>query len=221
MKILRTVPHIYITFSLVFIISVCPSSFFGGISLKAQAQQRPNPSDISVKDQAQQGAVRWDDGKIISAGDTLMIRSSSHPELDGERVVSSSGTILLPYAGEIKIQGQTTRIAAQTISEILSKGFLRNAVISVEMAQSYQPVYILGQVKNGGIISWFPGLTLLKAMALANLDSPLRGIEVRIIRKNKILIASPWDAFTVDPLLDIPIYADDIIAVTSNDTIRP
>src|SRR5512133_78673 len=61
--------------------------------------------------------------------------------------VSSSGTIMLPYAGEIPVEGKTLNVVAAEIEQSL-KNYITNPEVTVKMVNNY--VSLLGEVTKPG-----------------------------------------------------------------------
>jgi protein involved in polysaccharide export with SLBB domain len=103
----------------------------------------------------------------LGAGDKLRITTFNEPNLTGEFVVSSSGAIALPLAGEIPAKGSTPSELEKTIQERLaSGGFVLKPRVSAEIIE-YRPYYILGEVTKPGQYNYLVGLTVSKAVATA------------------------------------------------------
>jgi hypothetical protein len=88
--------------------------------------------------------------------------------LNGEFTVGARGTVSLPLIGEVKAEGLTTEELGPLISETLQKtiGLRERPSTSVEIAR-YRPIYVTGDVGAPGEFPYRPGLTVLKALALA------------------------------------------------------
>ena len=106
--------------------------------------------------------------------------------LNGDFVISSSGTVLLPMIGEIVAAGRTTSELADAIAQqMVDQIKLRwPPKVGVEVFE-YRPFYIVGAVAKPGAYPYQPGLTVLRALSVAGGlprpqdDNPLRlGREV-------------------------------------------
>ncbi|MET3660361.1 polysaccharide biosynthesis/export family protein [Aquamicrobium ahrensii] len=95
-------------------------------------------------------------------------------------IVSSSGSLSLPLAGEVDAAGRTTAELASAISESLVRnmGLGRKPDTAVEVVQ-YRPFYILGQVTQSGEFAYRPGLNVMQALGIAG------GIRVREERMDR------------------------------------
>lgn len=88
--------------------------------------------------------------------------------VSGEYSVGQSGTISLPFVGELPASGRTTADIAKAIGDTLQNkfGLPDRPEASVELAQ-YRPFYISGDVQTAGQYPYAPGLTVLKALSIA------------------------------------------------------
>jgi exopolysaccharide production protein ExoF len=119
-----------------------------------------------------------DAGYRLGVMDKLRIRVAEWQPADGsvrnwdavggEYTVGPSGSLSLPFLGELVAAGKTTGEVADKIGEQLrSKFALRNLPsASVEVAQ-FRPVFLAGDVHNPGEYPFSPNLTVLKAVSLA------------------------------------------------------
>src|SRR6185436_10443464 len=71
---------------------------------------------------------------VIGEGDLLDIRIINQDKLGGKYRVSDSGTISMPFVGQVKIAGLTEMAATDSIRERLLK-FIRQPELSVSVAE--------------------------------------------------------------------------------------
>ena len=105
-------------------------------------------------------------GYRIAPGDTLRIAIFGHEDLSGEFEVDGSGRISLPLIRTIEAAGHTTVELAAAIRDSLMPDYLRDPKVSVEVI-GYQPVFVLGEVRQPGSYPFATGMTVVKAIALA------------------------------------------------------
>jgi len=103
---------------------------------------------------------------VLEVDDVIQVKVYGEDDLSGIYKIGSAGMISFPLIGEIKVKGQSTRDAAQLIKMKLLDGYLVNPRVSVE-AVSYQPFYILGEVRNPGSYRFTNSATVLKAVEIA------------------------------------------------------
>ena len=87
--------------------------------------------------------------------------------VSGDYTVGPSGSISIPFIGDMPAIGKTTDQIAEAIGLGLQKQFgLRDRPsASVEMSQ-FRPIYLSGEVQNPGEFPFAPNLTVLKAVSL-------------------------------------------------------
>jgi polysaccharide export outer membrane protein len=88
--------------------------------------------------------------------------------LNGQYVISPSGTIAIPLLGEFSVENETPSQVAGKISALLKRktGLAEPPVASVEVVR-YPMFYISGVVERAGELEYRPGLTVTQAIAMA------------------------------------------------------
>ncbi len=88
--------------------------------------------------------------------------------INGDYSVGVSGSLSLPFIGQLDVAGKTTGQVGEEIgAQLQSKFALRNLPsASVEVAQ-FRPVFLTGDVQNPGEYPYAPNVTVLKAVSLA------------------------------------------------------
>jgi polysaccharide export outer membrane protein len=102
----------------------------------------------------------------LGPGDKVRVTVFGDDQLSGEFQVDATGAIAMPLIGDVDAHGRTTNELAAAIAEKLSKDYLKNPKISVEVTD-YRPFYILGEVKNPGSYPYVNGMRVMNAVALA------------------------------------------------------
>jgi polysaccharide export outer membrane protein len=103
---------------------------------------------------------------VLGTGDKLHINVFGQHDLDGNYLVDGSGNIQFPLIGQVKAAGKTVPQLQNTLIAALSKGFLVNPSVSIEVT-SARPFYILGEVKAPGQYPYVMGMSVITAVALA------------------------------------------------------
>lgn len=120
----------------------------------------------------------------LSPGDLLQVRIWREPELSGEYLVGSDGTVTLPKIG-------VQRVAGVPLAELqdrlmaLYRVSLRNPSITIIPLRRVQ---VLGNVNRPGLFNVDPTLTLTGVLALAggaNANGNLR--RIRLVRGGQVL----------------------------------
>lgn len=102
----------------------------------------------------------------MGVADKVRVTVFGETLLSGDFQVGANGTIALPLIGEIRASGATTSELQVTIATTLSKGYINDPRVSVEII-TYRPYYILGEVKKPGEYPYTNNSTVLNAVATA------------------------------------------------------
>jgi polysaccharide export outer membrane protein len=102
----------------------------------------------------------------LGPGDKVRVTVFGDDQLSGEFQLDANGTIDMPLIGNVDAQGHTTKELSAAVSQKLSKDYLKDPKISVEVID-YRPFYILGEVKNPGSYPFVNGMRVMNAIALA------------------------------------------------------
>ncbi|MBB4231853.1 polysaccharide biosynthesis/export family protein [Rhizobium mongolense] len=88
--------------------------------------------------------------------------------VSGDYTIGPSGSLSLPFVGDLPASGKTTDAIAQEIGVALQKqfGLKDRPSASVELAQ-FRPVFLTGDVENPGEYPFAPNLTVVKAVSIA------------------------------------------------------
>ena len=104
---------------------------------------------------------------VLRAGDVIEVNVYGEDELLGDYTVSPVGTIIMPLAGAIDVQGLTPVQVGQNIrNALIDGGYLVDpqVIVSTDKTLNY---YIMGEVLKSGEYDYRDGLTLLEAVAKA------------------------------------------------------
>ncbi len=141
----------------------------------------------------------------LGPGDRLRITVFGHVDLSGEFPVGDSGYISLPLVGEIEAKGVTTRNLERAVIDKLRPDYLKNPRVSVEVIV-FRPFCIEGEVATSGCFPYQPGLTVLRAVALAG------GYSYRA-RKSRVVIRRENSSKELTGSSNTPVYPGDSITV--------
>jgi polysaccharide export outer membrane protein len=99
--------------------------------------------------------------------DKVKVSVFGETDLSGEFVVDSSGVLAAPFVGQISVKGMTLREFERAYAAKLRDAqILRDPRVSAEVT-SFRPIYVLGEVKKPGQYAYVSGMTVQKAVALA------------------------------------------------------
>lgn len=102
---------------------------------------------------------------LLDVGDQIQVDVYGQTDLSGRYLLDDTGRVSLLKAGAVELRSLSLRDAERRIAEHL-KGELRNPEVAVNVVE-YRPVYVMGQVMKGGKYPYAPGMTVLRAVALA------------------------------------------------------
>lgn len=102
----------------------------------------------------------------LGPGDQIEILVYGEDELNVDTLVGDSGVINYPYIGEIQVSGLTIGNLKNSITGALKGDYLINPIVQVSIVQ-YRPFFIDGEVQVPGGYAFQPGLTIVKAAAIA------------------------------------------------------
>ena len=105
----------------------------------------------------------------IGPFDKLIVDVLGFDQLSARGVTADgSGYIVLPIAGEIRLDGLSLGVASERIAEKLRQGHVRNPQVAVNLEESVSKfVTIDGEVEQPGNYPILSGMTLMRAVAQA------------------------------------------------------
>ncbi|MCA0995926.1 polysaccharide biosynthesis/export family protein [Alloyangia pacifica] len=102
----------------------------------------------------------------VDVGDRLTISVYGKPELSGTFQVRADGNVALHLLGPVTVAGLTMREIEERIETEARERFSSRESVLVDM-QEYRDVFVLGAVDTPGAYEYRPGLTVMKAVAMA------------------------------------------------------
>ena len=103
----------------------------------------------------------------LGAADKIRVLVYNEPNLSGEFVVNSDGTLSLPLIGSVSAAGRTTPEVRDLIQQKLADGYLKTPQVAIDVLE-YRPYFIFGEVTKPGNYPYTTDLTVMKAVATAN-----------------------------------------------------
>ena len=117
--------------------------------------------------QAQQPSPRApsssDSGGVLHAGDVVRLRIWREPDLSGDFAVDERGVAVFPKIGPMMVQKQSPDSLEALLVKSLS-AYLRNPSVEVVLLRRVQ---VLGAVRNPGLYTIDPTMSVSDALALA------------------------------------------------------
>ncbi len=103
---------------------------------------------------------------LLDTGDKLRVFVYGQPNLSRAYTVDHDGMISVPLIGEVSVRGQTTRDVEGAIRGLLSRDFVRDPQVTVDVLQN-RPFFVYGEVKQAGQFPFVSGMTVETAVAIA------------------------------------------------------
>ena len=143
----------------------------------------------------------------LGSGDKISISVYDESDLTLEAKLGDAGILNYPFLGKLKVAGMTVAHLQQTITQGLKGDYLIDPKVSVNVVE-YRQFFVNGEVKRPGGFAFQPGLTVGKAVTLAE------GFTERA-NKKAILVISEGDANQTPRKVDLnsPIKPGDIITI--------
>jgi len=106
------------------------------------------------------------DGVAVVNAEKLALRFPGNPEMSGDYRIGADNTISIPLLGRMPVDGMTSAQLEEALSKRLEQMTGRPNSVTVEVA-AYKPIFVTGLVMRSGAIPWYPGMTVLQALALS------------------------------------------------------
>jgi len=103
---------------------------------------------------------------LLGPGDKISVTVFGHADLSGQIAVGADGTVAVPLVGQVRAATLTVSELQANLAEILDKDFVVDPKITIEVL-NYRPFFILGEVKKSGKYDYVVGITIRKAIAMA------------------------------------------------------
>jgi len=130
------------------------------------------------------GALRAADDYIVGPSDVLNIAVFDQPQLSSKYIIQSDGTFTFPLIGRVKAGGLTIQAIEKDVRDQLVKGsFLKQPQVTVSVEQyRSQQIFIMGEVKQPGILQFTGSMTIIEALARSGSITEHAGMEALILR---------------------------------------
>ncbi len=142
----------------------------------------------------------------LGIGDKLRIVVFGEDNLSGETEVGTLGTIDIPLVGDVPAKGRTISEFRRSVIAKLSKGFLNNPKVTVEVL-NYRPVYVHGEVKTGGEFPYRTGVRMRDVIATAG------GYTYRANKNYLLLERDGHPAYRIPMPTNMPVLPGDNIRI--------
>lgn len=159
------------------------AALFAASSPDRVLAQAREPYQIGPLDRINLRVVGWNEA-TGSFADSF----ESWDVVNGEYVVDEEGALTIPLAGRIFAEGFTVNNLAESVAiELqLRLNLIEAPSVSIQISQ-FRPIYLIGDVERPGAYEFSPGITPIRALAVAGGARRLRTIdatpdEIRALR---------------------------------------
>jgi polysaccharide export outer membrane protein len=156
----------------------------------------------------------------IGVGDVFEVRIVGEDKLPTMFTVAPDGTVDLPYVKRVKVEGLEPQEIQEIVrAKLVERQLYTDPSVSIAVKEyNSKRIEVLGEVQKPGSIPLQPGMTLLRAIALAGgFNSVARKGAVTLRRKLKggqiKAVTISVDAIIENKISDIPLQAGDSIFV--------
>jgi protein involved in polysaccharide export with SLBB domain len=161
-------------------------------------------SNFPEQDTFESPVLNKDTLYTLGPGDNIRIRVYDHEDLSGSYKVDDTGRISLPLILGVNTRGLTVPELEQKITAELSKNFIANPKVSIDLIRS-RPFCILGEIRNPGCFSGRHGMNTAQAIAIAG------GYTYRAFKEK--FVVTREDGRKIVATSATPIFAGDTIEV--------
>jgi polysaccharide export outer membrane protein len=167
-------------------------------------------------------AVAAESDYQIGPGDVLKITIYDHPDLSTVARVDNQGEILFPLAGRVRVGGQSTASASQTITTKLGTDYIVNPQVSVFVEEfRSKKVIIIGEVVRPGLYELSGPTTLLELVSKAGgltrgagRDATIRRTGTNGAADEKSIVVNIADLLqSGDETIDVPLMDGDSVTI--------
>lgn len=120
---------------------------------------------------------------VLEPGNRIRVTVFNQPNLSGDFQLDPGGALTLPLIGSVPSTGVTARGLAERLEERMKRdGYLLEPRVTVEVL-TFNPFYVMGEVRAPGEFPYAMGMTVLSAIARAGgYDYRGRQGEVVLVR---------------------------------------
>lgn len=118
----------------------------------------------------------------VGSGDTIRILVFGEDDLTIESQLTDAGTLSYPFLGELELAGLTVGDIKKKITQGLTGTYLIDPRVTVTVVE-YREFYVNGEVGRPGGFPFQPGLTVSKAISLAE------GFTERASKRNIFIVS--------------------------------
>jgi len=151
-------------------------------------------------------------GYRVGVGERIQVLVVGEPDLTVSLSIGEYGTIFYPLLGELKVAGLTVAEIGEMITKRLKGDYLVDPQVRVKV-EEYRKIFLNGYVNKTGEYSYFPGMTVRKAVSLAGGFSERASKEKIFVTRGMKDPNDPDVKPAVRIGIDDPVQPGDIITV--------
>lgn len=103
----------------------------------------------------------------LGPGDLISISVYDEPDLSVDQIrIGMSGKLSFPLLGDVTVSGLTPEDFESELTGRLKGPYLVNPSVTVSIIE-YRPFYVTGEVRKPGGYSFYPGMTVDRAISIA------------------------------------------------------
>jgi polysaccharide export outer membrane protein len=146
---------------------------------------QPAPPGVDSDAAAPNEAVNLS-GFFLRPGDELEIKVWRHENISRSVRIDPDGRIYLPMAGEIEAAGKTVRELRKETTERLAR-YVRSPLVDINVARlRSNSVYVLGEVRNPGVVDMEQELLIWEAIAhVGGMSQDANAKKIILIRTDR------------------------------------
>lgn len=129
-----------------------------------------------------QAATLFPNEPVVQPGDTINVLVLDEPALSGAFMVHADGSLVHPLYRRIQVGGVPFSQLDGVMSSYLSR-FREDPQFTAEPRLT---IVITGEVLEGGLLTFGPGVTIAQAVTYAGLSENARIDQVRLIRDRQV-----------------------------------
>ena len=127
--------------------------------------------------------ITFADNYVVGSGDVLKIDVYDHADLQKTVRVSNTGSIVIPFIGQVQVGGMTIPDITKQLTLLLADGYIVNPQVNIFIEEfRSKKVIVLGQVNKPGIAKLRGATTFLEIISQAGGLKPDAGDTATIKR---------------------------------------
>lgn len=139
-------------------------------------------SAVTASPLAAQATELFPDEPVLQPGDTVIVTVYGEPELSGAFQVHTNGSLVHPLYRSVRLGGVPFSQLDSVMGQYLTR-FREDPLFTIEPRLT---IVVTGEVLEGGLLTFGPGVTIAQAVTYAGLSEDARIDQVRLIRDREV-----------------------------------